>query len=48
MAPDGETDANAARAERVPLGSWPRLYGAVIGCALLAMVLAAVFSSWPF
>ena len=35
--------------EHVPLfGSWPRIYAAVIACALLWMGLVAVFSSWPY
>jgi hypothetical protein len=48
MPPAVGTDAGASAEERVPLGSWRRLYGAVIGCALLSMVLAAVFSAWPY
>ncbi len=35
--------------ERVPLfGSWPAIHGAVIACAVLVMLLLAVFSRWPF
>ncbi len=34
--------------ERVPLfGSWPVIHGAVIVCAVVVMVLLAVFSRWP-
>ena len=40
---DGGSDG-----ERVPLGTWPRLYGAVIATALLAMALCAVFSAWRY
>ena len=33
----------------VPLfGTWPRIYGAVIGCALAVMALLALFSGWPY
>jgi anti-sigma-K factor RskA len=32
----------------VPLGSWPRLYAAVLVVALVAIALAALFSRWPF
>jgi hypothetical protein len=45
---DRGIDPSAPPEERVPLGTWARLYGAVIGCALLAIALAAVFSSWPY
>jgi hypothetical protein len=35
--------------ERVPIfGSWPRIYAAVILCALAVMGLIAVFSSWKY
>jgi hypothetical protein len=35
--------------DRVPLfGTWPVIYGAVIGCAVVVMVLLALFSRWPF
>jgi hypothetical protein len=35
--------------EPVPLfGSWRRIYGAVVACALIFMGLVALFSSWPF
>jgi uncharacterized RDD family membrane protein YckC len=35
--------------ERVPLfGTWPRIYAAVIVCALVVMALVAVFSSFPY
>ena len=35
--------------ERVPLfGTWPRIYAAVIVCALAVMALVALFSSFPF
>ena len=41
MAPD--------EVERVPIfGTWPRIYAAVILCALAVMGLVAVFSSWKF
>ena len=29
-------------------GTWPRIYAAVILCALLTMALIALFSGWPF
>ncbi len=29
-------------------GTWPRIYGAVIVCALVVMALLAVFSRWPY
>ena len=29
-------------------GTWPRIYAAVILCALLSMALIALFSGWPF
>jgi hypothetical protein len=32
----------------VPLGSWKRLYGAVLLVAILMIGLAALFSRWPF
>ena len=33
----------------VPLfGSWPRIYAAVVACALVVMGLVAVFSAWPY
>jgi len=32
--------------ERVPLfGTWPRIYAAVVACALAVMALLAVFSA---
>ena len=35
--------------ERVPLfGTWPRIYAAVILCALAVMALVAVFSAFPY
>jgi hypothetical protein len=35
--------------DRVPLfGTWTAIYGAVIGCAVVVMVLLALFSRWPF
>jgi hypothetical protein len=41
--PDTEID------ERVPIfGTWPRIYAAVIVCALAAMALIAIFSAWPY
>ncbi|HYU44483.1 MAG TPA: hypothetical protein VEQ84_20225 [Vicinamibacteria bacterium] len=41
MAPDDD--------ERVPIfGTWPRIYAAVILCALAVMALIAVFSSWKY
>jgi hypothetical protein len=48
MASSGEPDASASGDERVPLGSWARLYAAVIAGALLWIVLAAVFSAWAY
>jgi hypothetical protein len=39
--PDGD--------ERVPLfGTWPRIYAAVIVCALAVMALVALFSAFPY
>lgn len=36
-------------AERVPIfGTWPRIYAAVILCALAVMALIAVFSGWKY
>jgi hypothetical protein len=33
----------------VPLfGTWPRIYGAVVVCALVVMALLTLFSGWPF
>jgi hypothetical protein len=33
----------------VPLfGTWPRIYAAVIVCALVVMALVAIFSSYPY
>jgi hypothetical protein len=33
----------------VPIfGTWPRIYAAVIGCAVAVMGLVALFSSWPY
>jgi hypothetical protein len=35
--------------ERVPIfGTWPRIYAAVIVCALAVMALVALFSSFPY
>jgi hypothetical protein len=35
--------------ERVPIfGTWPRIYAAVILCALVVMGLIAVFSGWKY
>jgi hypothetical protein len=35
--------------EHVPIfGTWPRIYAAVIFCALAIMGLIAVFSSWKY
>jgi len=35
--------------ERVPIfGTWPRIYAAVILCALAVMGLIAVFSAWKY
>jgi hypothetical protein len=34
--------------DEVPLGSWPRLYAAVLALALVLIVLSALFSRWPF
>jgi hypothetical protein len=35
--------------ERVPIfGTWPRIYAAVILCALAVMGLIAVFSHWKY
>jgi len=32
----------------VPLGSWSRLYAAVVVVALVVIGLSALFSRWPF
>jgi hypothetical protein len=33
----------------VPLfGSWPRIYGAVVACAITVMALLTLFSGWPY
>jgi len=38
-----------ADVERVPVfGTWPRIYAAVIVCALAVMALVAVFSTFPY
>jgi hypothetical protein len=34
--------------EGIPLGSWGRLYAAALLTALCVMVLAFVFSRWPY
>ena len=35
--------------ERVPLfGTWPRIYAAVVVCALAVMALVAIFSVFPY
>jgi len=34
--------------EDIPLGSWGRLYTAVLLTALVVMVLAFLFSRWPY
>jgi hypothetical protein len=35
--------------EPVPVfGTWPRIYAAVIVCALAVMALVAVFSAFPY
>jgi hypothetical protein len=34
--------------EDIPLGSWGRLYAAVLVTALVVMVLAFLFSRWPY
>jgi hypothetical protein len=35
--------------ERVPIfGTWPRIYAAVLLCALAVMALIAVFSGWKY
>ena len=43
-----KTDPSAGD-ERVPVfGTWPRIYAAVIVCALAVMALVAVFSVFPY
>jgi hypothetical protein len=32
----------------VPLGSWGRLYAAVLVTAVVVILLSAAFSRWPF
>jgi hypothetical protein len=35
--------------DRVPIfGTWPRIYAAVIVCAIAVMALVALFSSFPY
>jgi hypothetical protein len=35
--------------DQVPLfGTWRAIHAAVLACALLVMVLLALFSRWPF
>jgi hypothetical protein len=35
--------------ERVPIfGTWPRIYAAVVACALASMGLIALFSAWNY
>jgi hypothetical protein len=29
-------------------GTWPRIYAAVLACALAVMALLALFSRWPY
>jgi hypothetical protein len=37
------------RDEDVPVfGTWPRIYAAVIVCALAIMALVALFSAWTY
>jgi hypothetical protein len=48
--PPGMTDSDPTDSdERVPIfGTWPRIYAAVIICAVAVMALVAVFSSFPY
>jgi hypothetical protein len=47
--PEFRGDDPAADDEAPPvLGSWKRLYGAVLLNALLVMALVWVFSGWPY
>jgi hypothetical protein len=56
MAGGGGTEVNAVNDnsdpgedERVPIfGSWPRIYAAVIVCAVLSMALIGLFSTWNY
>jgi hypothetical protein len=42
-----ETDPDGD--DRVPLfGTWPAIYAAVVGCALVVMGLLALFSGWRY
>jgi hypothetical protein len=35
--------------EQVPIfRTWPRIYAAVVACAVVVMALVAVFSTWPW
>ena len=35
--------------DRVPVfGTWPRIYAAIVVCALAVMALLIVFSRWPY
>ncbi|HEV8253907.1 MAG TPA: hypothetical protein VGQ78_04070 [Vicinamibacteria bacterium] len=35
--------------EAVPIfRTWPRIYAAVVVCAVLVMALIAAFSAWPY
>jgi hypothetical protein len=43
------TSATQDESERVPIfGTWPRIYAAVILCALVVMGLIAVVSGWKY
>lgn len=42
------TKTDSAPEEPPPLGSWPRIYAAVIACALATMGLVALFSRWNY
>jgi len=34
---------------KVPLfGTWRAIYAAVVACAVLVMILVALFSGWPY
>jgi hypothetical protein len=49
MTPKPPGTPEPADDERVPIfGSWPRIYAAVVVCALACMVLIGLFSAWRY
>jgi hypothetical protein len=46
---DADDPSPASDDDPIPLfGTWPRIYTAVVVCALAVMALVAVFSSFPY